>query len=335
MVPLLPLQRKHIESNPIFFGVILFGGSLILFIYAVTSGSVEGWSSAAVVSTLVLSVVSMAVFFLWENKIDERDAALCVKFLIQPEPMFDSDARQAFEALASSQFWFTCRTWASSIRLVGPRFCILSFVPTLAPNSYSDSRNIVFLIYSSLWQGLFGWSAVSTSVHFIPIGLLSFITSFFGPSLLRLAPARWVLLCSVSLIAISTILLPFADRAGWYWPLVFPSFCIGTVGATITFNYANIVIFQGTPSNSAGTVGAVFNAAIQLGGAISISAFIALQTSVDSSSDLKGGNGYQGCAAGWWYIFSLQVVAALCVGVFYKPQVKIPKETEGERTVEK
>lgn len=190
---------------------------------------------------------------------------------------------------------------------------------------------IVFLIYSSLWQDLFGWSAVSTSVHFIPLGLLSFITSFFAPSLLRLAPARWVLLCSVSLIAISTILLPFGDRPDRYWPLVFPSFCIGTVGATITFSCANIVIFQGTPPDSAGTVGAVFNAAVQLGGAISISAFIALQTSVDSSSDLKEGNGYRGCAAGWWFIFGIQVVAALCVGVFYKPHVKLPKENgEGE-----
>lgn len=116
---------------------------------------------------------------------------------------------------------------------------------------------------------------------------------------------------------------------------MFPSFCIGTVGATITFSGANIVIFQTTPPDLAGTVGAVFNAASQLGGAISISAFIALQTSVDLRSAEKDGNGYRGCSAGWWLIFGIQIVAALCVGLLYRSHTATPRESTQKVEIEK
>ena len=49
---------------------------MILFIFAVTSGSINGWGTAGVIAPLVISVVLAAVFFVYEAKIPESYAAL-------------------------------------------------------------------------------------------------------------------------------------------------------------------------------------------------------------------------------------------------------------------
>lgn len=79
-------------KKPDYFGFALFGGSLILFVYALTSGSANGWGSAAVLSTLIISIICMGLFFLWENKINETDAALYVKFSVLSQSAFDGPA---------------------------------------------------------------------------------------------------------------------------------------------------------------------------------------------------------------------------------------------------
>lgn len=53
-----------------------FSASLILFVFAVTSGSVNGWGTAMVIVPLILSV-TLAVFFgFWENKLPEALAVV-------------------------------------------------------------------------------------------------------------------------------------------------------------------------------------------------------------------------------------------------------------------
>ena len=51
---------------------------MILFIFAVTSGSIQGWATAYVLAPLIISVLLLVAFFLWEAHIDEVDAAMYV-----------------------------------------------------------------------------------------------------------------------------------------------------------------------------------------------------------------------------------------------------------------
>jgi hypothetical protein len=55
---------------------ILRPASAILFVYALTSGSVEGWTAAGVLAPLFVSVALAVSFFVWETRIDEECAAL-------------------------------------------------------------------------------------------------------------------------------------------------------------------------------------------------------------------------------------------------------------------
>ncbi|ORY49440.1 major facilitator superfamily MFS-1 [Rhizoclosmatium globosum] len=51
-----------------YFGALVSTASLIMFIYAISAGSIDGWASAEILSTLILSIIGMVVFVWWEQK---------------------------------------------------------------------------------------------------------------------------------------------------------------------------------------------------------------------------------------------------------------------------
>lgn len=78
----------------------------------------------------------------------------------------------------------------------------------------------------------------------------------------------------------------------------------------------SIAIFQTTPSSMAGTVGAIFNGALQLGSAIGLAAVTSIETSVEA---IHGGfDDYHGRAAVFWFMFGVLAVQTVGVLIFYR-----------------
>jgi len=48
----------------------------VLFIFAVTSGSIQGWATAYILTPLIISVLLLIAFFIWEAHIEDIDAAM-------------------------------------------------------------------------------------------------------------------------------------------------------------------------------------------------------------------------------------------------------------------
>ena len=103
----------------------LCAAALILFIFAVTSGTTDGWGSAAVIAPLIIAVFMVAGFFYFETRIPAERAA------IPP------------------------RTWFL------PNFLVLFFT-ALMPFFWWTT---VFTVYTTLWQDVWGWSAISMAIH--------------------------------------------------------------------------------------------------------------------------------------------------------------------------
>ena len=99
--------------------------ALILFIFAVTSGTTSGWGSAGVLAPLIIAVLLVFGFFYFETRIPADRAA------IPP------------------------RTWFL------PNFLVLFFT-ALLPFFWWTT---VFTIYTTLWQDVWGWTAISTAIH--------------------------------------------------------------------------------------------------------------------------------------------------------------------------
>ena len=180
-----------------------------------------------------------------------------------------------------------------------------------------------------------------TAVRFLPLGVFAFATAMLSPMLPRYVHPRWIILAGLALTFIATVLFPFASEPRHYFPLLFPAFVLGTSGASMMYTSTNIAIFRGVTPEIAGTVGAVFNAALQLGGAIGVAIFTSIQTSVDAKTRTRLGEaagdmiyvGYNGRAAAWWFVLGAIGLAMVGVAVFYRvdeEQNLTPPSTTGQ-----
>jgi len=152
-----------------------------------------------------------------------------------------------------------------------------------------------------------------------PVMLFSaIVTSRFRP--------KHVLLFSLVLLVIGSVILPFADSPDKYWSRDFPGMFIGAIGNSLLFVNVNVAFFRNTPPEVAGTIGAIFNSALQLGAAVIAAIATTIQTDIDERSN---GNVYAGRAAGFWFMFACVAAQAIAVLFFYHdaPQVDEAKET--------
>ncbi|KXN84040.1 hypothetical protein AN958_00529 [Leucoagaricus sp. SymC.cos] len=265
------------------FGVSILTSGLVLFIFGVTSGSVDGWRSATCLAPLIVSIFLIAGFFVYESRLDEHYAALPPNiWRYQNFPILVASALLPF------MWWGT-----------------------------------VQLLFSWLWQEVYGWSAIIAALHFLPLGLLGFPMNGLSSALSQKFPLKWVIIAGQVMALAGTILLPFADSEAHYWRYAFPGFCLGTSGITIMFTVVNIAIFASTPPSSAGVVGAVFNCSLQLGCAAGTAIITSIQTSVQKTHG--GPTSYTGRRAGFWFLFGLLALLTAAQLVFLKNS---PKEKD-------
>ena len=66
----------------------------------------------------------------------------------------------------------------------------------------------------------------------------------------------------------------------------------------------------------AGTVGAMFNGALQFGSAIGLAAFSAIETSVEATDGDP--QSYHGSAAAFWFVLGIVLVEILSMSYFYR-----------------
>jgi hypothetical protein len=137
---------------------------------------------------------------------------------------------------------------------------------------------------------------------------------------------RNILLTGGIILIPPTILGAFADRPGRYWGFAFPSMILGSIGCTLLFCNTNIAMFRTTPSTLAGTVGAVFNSALQLGSAVGLAILASVQTSVESKHG--GFEAYDGRRAAWFLLLGCVVVVDVSMFIWLKEYTGDPQSKE-------
>lgn len=202
-----------------------------------------------------------------------------------------------------------------------------------------------FVNLTSWWEQYYGWTAISVAVHFLPMAIAGWIISYLTGYLPRWFPHKYIILGGLSLAIIGTVLLPFADAPPRYWQFVFPALVIGTIGLMIIYANSFIAVFAYTPPSVAGTVGAVFNCALQLGSAVGLAAVSGITTSIDkkTSFDLPTTEwgqhrneitnsmwkqAFKGRAASYWFLLAILSVLTLAVVFFFKVDVVKPDEEQ-------
>ncbi|KAF9220761.1 MFS general substrate transporter [Gyrodon lividus] len=289
------LQNAHVKWKSLdLIGVSSLTVALILFIFAIMSGSVDGWATAAVLVPLIISILMIAGFLYWETLIPVDKAA-----------MYDTLSLAHVTGLVVLPPR-PPRTWFYN------NFSVL-FGLGLLPFFWWST---VFTIFMNMWQNVSRWSVISTAVHMFPIGVLAFATSFTG-SLSRVFSPKRIILTDLTLLAVATTLLALGGgKLGQYWPFVFPAFTLGSAGAMLTYTHTNIAIFQATPAAMAGTVCAIFHGALQFGSAIGLAAVSSIEASVEATHG--GPDEYYGRAAAFWFLLGMVVLEIISISCFYQ-----------------
>ncbi|KAF8836849.1 hypothetical protein BDN67DRAFT_973657, partial [Paxillus ammoniavirescens] len=257
-------------------GVSILTVAIILFIFALTSGSADGWATAQVLVPLIMSVLMVAGFFYWETVIPVDKAA------IPPRTWFYYNFSVLFGLALLPFFWW----------------------------------NVVFNSFTTLWQDIFHWSAISTAIHMFPIGVTAFAASFTG-SLSRVFSPKWLILTGLSFLVVATTLLAFGGgRPDQYWLFVFPALVLGSAGAMLTYTHTNIAILQTAPASMAGTVGAIFNGALEFGSAVGFAAVGSIETSVEATHG--GPEEYHGRAAAFLFLLGIISLEIISVSSLYQ-----------------
>jgi len=229
------------------------------------------------VASLVLSVLLTTSFFVWEARLDEVLAALPPK------------------------------VWSY------PNVPILLAVG-LQPFMFYSS---VQLLFSWVYQEIYHWTAMNTAVHFLPLGIMSFIAVIAARLLQQRLKAKNVILLGELLVLSGALLLPFSSTAARYWSFAFPGFCLSSIGMTVVFTTINIELFAGTPPQMAGTIGATFNCALQLGTAMGSAIVVSIQSSIDSSNGSSVQQfSFVGRAAALWFLVTVTVIEGVMVWIF-------------------
>ncbi|KAF4578357.1 hypothetical protein EYR36_000168 [Pleurotus pulmonarius] len=292
------VEHSHVSSTEKIKRLDIIGIStltiaLVLFVFAVTSGSISGWGSAKVIANLVISIVLVIAFFVWEARIDENRAALSPK-------IWKYTNFSTMVACATLPFLW----WGT-----------------------------VMLLFSWLWQEVYGWSALITAVHFLPISLMGIPFIILSDVLQKKYRLKYVIMFGMVLTIAGSALLPFADSREKYWRFAFPGLLLGTSGVTVVFTTSNIAVFKVTPPQIAGTVGAVYNCFLELSCAAGVAIITSIQTSVEVHHG--GPTGYSGRAAGFWFLFAFVCVLALCTLIFTKNTIPPVKKNLEEELKEK
>lgn len=86
----------------------------------------------------------------------------------------------------------------------------------------------------------------------------------------------------------------------------------------------------------AGTVGAIFNSALQLGSSVGSAAVTSITSTIDNRAGTPNPHPYAGRSASFWFLLGVVVLEALSVMIFYRPlraefmeeEVKEPSTTD-------
>lgn len=219
------------------------------------------------------------------------------------------------------------------------------FTAMLVVGALYQTWYLVYNLYCTLiFQEIMGYGALNTAYAFFPLAFPGLVLNPLAGYLIPKVGAKPLLVIGTGCMAISAALFAIADADTSYWPLPFPSMCIGEIGIAMTYTSAMVAALTMAKSgehglnskfatvfvslhlftklfSSVGTQlmilfffassflsGAVFSVAMQAGSGVGL----AITNAISEAVIHKTGSKLKGYQVGLWIGFA---VTLLCVGI--------------------
>ncbi|KIL88594.1 hypothetical protein FAVG1_07839 [Fusarium avenaceum] len=270
-------------------GTALSVAGLVLLTYSLTTGNVDGWDKANVLSTLIVGVVCLAIFIYVETKV--ASDPILPKYI-----------------------------WGDKTRTLGCLGATLVFAIWQGSN---------YLLTLQL-QG-FGFSTLSTSLRFLPLGITAIVVNAIIPSLLKPVGPRNLLFASWLIALAGMVLLSRMESADDYWRYCLPGMIFYISGIGTVYFVGNVTVVATASKETQGTVSGVYNMFLNVGGAVLGVALLTLVSNTVTSS--KGGESsssarLDGYRAGYYTCVGMSALGFAMSAGFGGKKAEKTEETE-------
>lgn len=147
----------------------------------------------------------------------------------------------------------------------------------------------------AVWQGAnyfltlqlqdLGFTALETSIRFLPLGVTAFLVNMIVPHLLAPVGPRVLLLVSWLFAIAGVTLFTFVDSTADYWRFCFPGMILYIIGVGTVYYVSMVIVVTSALPADQGSVAGVFNMSLNVGGAVfGVAVLTLIANSVTSSN---------------------------------------------------
>ncbi|KAJ2902265.1 hypothetical protein MKZ38_000806 [Zalerion maritima] len=285
-------QGVHAKNSVDWLGACLITAGLLALMFALTQGNVVGWSTPWIPALIVVSLILIALFIVWQWWLEKKGKQPLMKV-----SMFHST-----------------------------RFSAAMVIMGLFFSSFNN-----FLVYTTyFYQEYQGYDTLQTTLRFIPTGVVGVITAFVVAQLLSRVPTVMLLIFGMSCVSAANLLfaVPIPPTTSYFayslWAMILSVF-----GADTTWPCLTLFTSASLPHEDQALGGALINAVGQFGRAIGLAIVTAVQTSVMAKE--RGVSvehvgqvvqweeaSLKGLRAADWLSFGLGVTALSVVCIFFR-----------------
>ncbi|KUI68607.1 hypothetical protein VM1G_04702 [Cytospora mali] len=286
-------QGVKVKATVDWVGAVLITIGLMVLLFALTEGNVVGWRTPWVPVLIVVSVVIIALFILWQRHLEKTGK----------------------------------RTPLMKISIFeNKRFSAGMFIMGLFFSSFNG-----YLIYTTYYfQDFQGLTPIETTLRYIPTGVAGIFTAAATSRLIGIIPTYMLLLFGNLCICVSCLLfaVPIPPTTT-YFAYGLPAMVLSVFGADTTWPCLTLFTSHSLPQADQAMGGALVNAAGQFGRAIGLAIATAVQTaviadergtSVQDSGSLKTWDQptLKGLQAAQWFNFGLGGMSLLVVALAFR-----------------
>jgi len=230
---LIPRMPGHKGLRNDYFGIVLFGISIVLLVYPLIEGRAYGWP-AWTFAMMLAAVAGLALFYYWERDRAKRGHAQLLNFGL----------------LSNGNFMFGA--------------VILTVFSSGIPG--------FFMVLSLLLQSGFDFTPLHSGLTNTPFSvgvlLVSFISGWLGSNFLRRRLATSAGLLLIGIGSLHFIIGGVGDTINSFW-LTVPLFIAG-IGLGLGFSALFQIVLSGVPHRDAGAASGALQAFQQVGGALGV-----------------------------------------------------------------
>lgn len=247
IIPVPSIQSSSttsVKAAVDWIGGTLITISLFALMLALTEGNVVGWSTPWVSVLIVISILLIALFVLWqwylENKTTRRP-------------------------LMKVSIWNNVKFSAAMI--------------TMALFFASFNNYLIFAIY--FYQDYLGLSVIQTTLRFIPTGVCGIFVAFVTANILSRVRGHYILMFGTTCVGLASLLfaVPIPPHTT-YWAYGLPAMCLAVFGVDTLYSSLTLFTAHSLPQEDQALGGALINGVGQVGRAIGLAIGTAVETAV-------------------------------------------------------